>query len=209
MKFSIFAAIATLATAVSAQTSIVSITSPLTGTVYTAGQPATITWIDQQVPMIPKIVLAKGIPTALQPVTVIAQNVDANAGSYTWNVPADIAPGDNYALELGESPNISYTGLFIIKNPNAQGNTGGSTNPAPAPAPVSTGASPAAAKPSASASSSASAAPAPSSSPAAQPQPSQQAAKVNVVENGAFKVSLNKAAVGAVAVAGAAAAALI
>lgn len=42
---SIFAAIAVLAaTVVSAQSNIVSITSPLIGTVYTAGQPAIITW---------------------------------------------------------------------------------------------------------------------------------------------------------------------
>ena len=41
---SIFAAIAVLATAVVSAQNIVSITSPLTGTVYTAGQPAIITW---------------------------------------------------------------------------------------------------------------------------------------------------------------------
>jgi hypothetical protein len=41
---SIFA-IATLAiAAVSAQVNIISVTSPLTGTVYTAGEPATISW---------------------------------------------------------------------------------------------------------------------------------------------------------------------
>jgi hypothetical protein len=42
---SIFAAIVAVAiTTVSAQTNIVSITSPLTGTVYTAGQDAIISW---------------------------------------------------------------------------------------------------------------------------------------------------------------------
>lgn len=42
---SIFAAIlAVAATVASAQSNIVSITSPLTGTVYTAGQPAIISW---------------------------------------------------------------------------------------------------------------------------------------------------------------------
>ncbi|CEP09693.1 hypothetical protein [Parasitella parasitica] len=182
---SIVAAITAIAvTIVSAQSNIVSVTSPLAGTVYTAGQPAVITWIDQQVPVIPKIVLAKGLPTALQPVSTIAQDVDANAGSYTWNVPADIAAGDDYAFELGNSPNISFTGLFTIKSAGAAGaNT----------------ASPAATDASASSSASGSVASASTS----------VAVNARVAESAGFKVSSNKVAVGAIAVAGAAAAALI
>ncbi|KAI8642435.1 Ser-Thr-rich glycosyl-phosphatidyl-inositol-anchored membrane family-domain-containing protein [Parasitella parasitica] len=183
---SIFAAVAALTVAVvSAQSNIVSVTSPLTGTVYTAGQPAVITWIDQQVPVIPKIVLAKGSPTALQPVSTIAQDVDANTGSYTWNVPADIAAGDDYAFELGNSPNISFTGLFTIKSADSAGaNT----------------ASPAATT-NASGSSSASGSVASASV--------SVVANARVAESAGFKVSSNKAAMGAIAVAGAAAAALI
>ncbi|EPB91286.1 hypothetical protein HMPREF1544_01802 [Mucor circinelloides 1006PhL] len=184
---SIFAAIAALAATVVSAQNIVSITSPLTGTVYTAGQPAIITWIDQQVPVIPKIVLAKGLPTALQPVSTIAQDVDANAGSYVWNVPADIAAGDDYAFELGNSPNISFTGLFTIKNDgNAAVNT----------------ASPASSEAAASSSSASASASAPATDATA-------AANVLVAESAGFKVSSNKAAVGAISVAGAAAAALI
>ncbi|EIE89616.1 hypothetical protein G6F46_000748 [Rhizopus delemar] len=113
---SVFATLlAVAATVVSAQTNIVSITSPLTGTVYTAGQSAIISWINPQVSSISKIVLAQGDPTALQPVSTIAENVDASAGSYTWNIPADITPANNYALELGTSPNVSYTALFTIQ----------------------------------------------------------------------------------------------
>ena len=190
---SIFAAVAVLAaTVVSAQSNIVSITSPLTGTVYTAGQPAVITWIDQQVPVIPKIVLAKGLPTALQPVSTIAQDVDANAGSYTWNVPVDIAAGDDYAFELGNSPNVSYTGLFTIKNDGSAG--------------VNT-ASPVASDAAASSSASASAS-AVESAPAADAT-ATVAANVLVAESAGLKVSSNKAAVGAIVVVGAAAAALI
>lgn len=145
--------------------------------------------IDQQVPVIPKIVLAKGLPTALQPVSTIAQDVDANAGSYVWNVPADIAAGDDYAFELGNSPNISFTGLFTIKNDgNAAVNT----------------ASPASSE--AAASSSSASASASASAPATD---ATAAANVLVAESAGFKVSSNKAAVGAIAVAGAAAAALI
>lgn len=143
--------------------------------------------IDQQVPVIPKIVLAKGLPTALQPVSTIAQDVDANAGSYVWNVPADIAAGDDYAFELGNSPNISFTGLFTIKNDgNAAVNT----------------ASPASSEAAASSSSASASASAPATDATA-------AANVLVAESAGFKVSSNKAAVGAISVAGAAAAALI
>ncbi|KAI9489754.1 Ser-Thr-rich glycosyl-phosphatidyl-inositol-anchored membrane family-domain-containing protein [Zychaea mexicana] len=114
---SIVAAIAALAVAsVSAQqANIVSITSPLEGTTYTAGQEATISWINPTVDTISKIVLAKGSATALQPVADVASNVDAKAGSYKWTVPADIAPGNDYAFELGQSPNLAFTGHFTIK----------------------------------------------------------------------------------------------
>ena len=128
--------------------------------------------IDQQVPVIPKIVLAKGLPTALQPVSIIAQDVDPNAGSYTWNVPVDIASGEDYALTLGNSPNVSYSGHFTIKNDgSAAANTA---------IPVASDAATA-----------------------------TVAANVVVAESAGFKVSSNKAAVGAIAVVGAAVAALV
>lgn len=44
MKFSIAAALVALAASVNAQANIISITSPLTGTVYTAGSDAVISW---------------------------------------------------------------------------------------------------------------------------------------------------------------------
>jgi hypothetical protein len=139
--------------------------------------------------------LAKGLPTALQPVSTIAQDVDANAGSYTWNVPADIAAGDDYAFELGNSPNVSYTGLFTIKNDGSAG-----VNTA---SPVTSDA--AASSSSASASASVSAV---ESAPAADAT-ATVAANVLVAESAGLKVSSNKAAVGAIVVVGAAAAALI
>jgi hypothetical protein len=41
---SIFVAVATFVAAVTAQNGIISVTSPLTDTTYTAGQPAIISW---------------------------------------------------------------------------------------------------------------------------------------------------------------------
>ncbi|KAI8371206.1 hypothetical protein EDC96DRAFT_501802 [Choanephora cucurbitarum] len=114
MKFSIAAVIATVASVVSAQANIVSVTSPLTNTVYTAGQNATITWINPTVDVIPKIVLSQGNPSALLYVSTIAENVTAETGRYIWSIPADTPAGNDYALQLGVSPNISYTGLFTI-----------------------------------------------------------------------------------------------
>ncbi|KAF7731504.1 hypothetical protein EC973_009268 [Apophysomyces ossiformis] len=119
---SILATIAALAlAAVSAQQNIVSITGPLRGAVLTAGESTTITWINPTVQTISKIALAKGDPAALQVVATIAENVDASTGSYTWNIPSDTPSGNDYALELGTSPNMSFAGLFTIEG--ATGNT--------------------------------------------------------------------------------------
>ncbi|CAO3628046.1 unnamed protein product [Cunninghamella blakesleeana] len=102
---------------------IISVTSPLIGTSYKAGSQAIITWINPTVETISAIVLAKGSSTALQPVSQIAQNVDAKAGTYTWNIPADITPGSDYAFEFGTSPNIAFTGHFSITGGSGSSNT--------------------------------------------------------------------------------------
>jgi Ser-Thr-rich glycosyl-phosphatidyl-inositol-anchored membrane family len=91
---SIAAAIAAFAiAAVSAQTTIVSLTSPLTGTVYNAGSNAIISWINPTVATISQIELVKGPATALQPVLTVTTNVNAADGTYTWAIPADTAAG--------------------------------------------------------------------------------------------------------------------
>ncbi|KAI8328716.1 Ser-Thr-rich glycosyl-phosphatidyl-inositol-anchored membrane family-domain-containing protein [Chlamydoabsidia padenii] len=115
MKLSAFVA-AALITMVSAQQSkpIISVTAPLQGASYKAGEKATISWINPTVDSISQIVLAKGSSTALQPVTTIAQNVKASSGSYSWDIPADTPPGSDYAFEFGTSPDMAYTGQFSI-----------------------------------------------------------------------------------------------
>lgn len=77
----------------------VSITSPLTGTTYTAGQKAILSWVSPTVDSISQIVLAQGQSTALQPVTTIATNVTTSSGSYTWDIPANIPPANNCKLQ--------------------------------------------------------------------------------------------------------------
>ncbi|KAI8988689.1 hypothetical protein BDB01DRAFT_848820 [Pilobolus umbonatus] len=128
---SIVAAIAVFAVSlVSAQTvPILSPTSPIIGTKYTAGQPAIINWIDPKVDIITAINLLKGDKNALTFITTIASNVDAKAMTYTWDVPATLAPGVDYALGFGPSPDTVYSGFFTILS--ATGSAGNATTPAP------------------------------------------------------------------------------
>ncbi|KAI8376350.1 uncharacterized protein BYT42DRAFT_517249 [Radiomyces spectabilis] len=99
----------------SAQKPIVSVTSPLSGTKYKAGSEAIISWINPAVPNIPQIVLARGPSSALQPVMTIAQNVNAADGKYVWKIPLEIENGDEYAFEIGQSPDLAFAGPFTIE----------------------------------------------------------------------------------------------
>ncbi|KAI8138508.1 hypothetical protein BJV82DRAFT_631075 [Fennellomyces sp. T-0311] len=191
---SIVAAIAALAVvAVSAQEVIVSITSPLEGTVYTAGKEATISWINPTVDTISKIVLAKGEATLLQPVADVATDVDAKLGSYKWTIPADTPPGNDYAFELGQSPSIAFTGHFTIE----AGSGSNSTSPSASASSGSSASASASSKPSASASASGSDAKSSSSSTG-----SSSAAEESTDESAGVKLTVGPIAL---AVAGAAA----
>ncbi|ORX56280.1 hypothetical protein DM01DRAFT_1334760 [Hesseltinella vesiculosa] len=128
MKLSVIASAAFAAVA-SAQ-AIISVSSPLSGTVYTAGQQAIITWNSPTVQTISQIVLAQGASSALQPITVIATNVNAAAGQYTWTIPASTPAGADYAFEFGTSPNLAFAGPFTIKA--GDGSASNSTSSAPA-----------------------------------------------------------------------------
>ncbi|RCI01605.1 hypothetical protein CU097_015730 [Rhizopus azygosporus] len=130
----LLASAAYLASFVSAQTAIVSITSPLANTRVKAGTEVIISWVNPKVPTIPQIVLAKGPATALQPLMTIATNVNANDMKYVWKVPKELPEGNDYAFELGTSPDIAFTGAFTI-----EGGTGG-----PLPAQSSSDSSPSA-----------------------------------------------------------------
>ncbi|ORX61567.1 hypothetical protein DM01DRAFT_1125110 [Hesseltinella vesiculosa] len=119
-----FALIASVLMSLVAADSIVSITSPLAGTKLKAGQDVIISWVNPTVPTISQIVLAKGPSTALQPMTAIAQNVDAAAGHFTWKIPYEIENGAEYAFEFGTSPDLAFAGPFSI-----EGGVGGTLPP--------------------------------------------------------------------------------
>ncbi|CAO3592412.1 unnamed protein product [Absidia cylindrospora] len=179
-----------IATAALATAQIVSVTSPLDNNVYTAGGQALITWVNPTVDVIPQIQLSKGPSTALQPVMSVATNVNAKDMQLTWNIPATVAAGSDYAFVFGVSPDLAYTGQFTIKAadgtaPPASSGSAAASGSTPAP---SSGSS---SKPSAAGSSAA------ASSAAASSQPSNAGGKVAPV------------AVSAIAVVGAAAIALM
>ena len=91
MKF-IFAAIAAIAaTVVSAQKNIVT-SQPGQNQVYTAGTTAQIVWTPVA-GTISTIDLRSGNSNALAFVSNIATNVNAQDGKYSWNIPANTAPG--------------------------------------------------------------------------------------------------------------------
>ncbi|KAI9486762.1 MAG: Ser-Thr-rich glycosyl-phosphatidyl-inositol-anchored membrane family-domain-containing protein [Benjaminiella poitrasii] len=111
---SVIAAIAAIAaTVVSAQSGVVTI-QPSTNQVLKAGTTSQIVWnpIDST---IASIDLRKGNSDALTFVQTIATNVPGNTGSYSWNIPATLAAGTDYALSFGQSPNVSYTPQFTIE----------------------------------------------------------------------------------------------
>ncbi|EIE81609.1 hypothetical protein G6F46_006740 [Rhizopus delemar] len=116
MKFvTLYISAAYLASLVLAQKPPVSITSPLANTRYKAGTEAIISWVNPAVKTIPQIVLAKGSSTSLQPVMTIATEVNADDLKYVWKIPKDLPSGDDYAFELGRSPDIAFTGAFTIE----------------------------------------------------------------------------------------------
>lgn len=88
---SVFAAIAAIAaTVVSCQTIVTS--QPQEGQSFTAGTTAQIVW-NPVAGTISTIDLRAGDANALTFVANIAKDVSAQAGSYSWNIPADTAAG--------------------------------------------------------------------------------------------------------------------
>ncbi|KAI9021451.1 hypothetical protein CLU79DRAFT_804467 [Phycomyces nitens] len=144
---------------------IIAITSPLMGTKYKAGQQAILAWVNPKVPSISQIVLARGPSTGLQPITVLASNVNTADGKYVWKIPDDIEGGDDYAFECGTSPDIAFAGPFTIEgNGSAAPASNSSSTPAAAPPKAASPAAAAAAPAAAAASKAPAAAPASSGS---------------------------------------------
>ncbi|KAH8548493.1 hypothetical protein BGW37DRAFT_523265 [Umbelopsis sp. PMI_123] len=144
MKFISVALLAFAASVASAADAGVLFNSPLDGTVWTAGSVGTITCLSSRTPSnqfiqfrtsentgvttLPSIDLKQGPATALQLVMNIATNVAVTASPFSWNIPATVPAGSNYAITIGISPNISYSGVLTIQAATGAATSGGANS---------------------------------------------------------------------------------
>ncbi|CDS11865.1 hypothetical protein LRAMOSA04061 [Lichtheimia ramosa] len=113
-----------LATLVYAQDTPFYITSPLQGTIYKAGETATIRWIngiDEEA----KVRLLQETGTSpLQP-SGYEFTVQGDKGHHDWQTPSDLEPDASYALQFiyqnsdDDDTTFSYSGRFSITGGNA------------------------------------------------------------------------------------------
>ncbi|KAG2184212.1 hypothetical protein INT44_009227 [Umbelopsis vinacea] len=91
--------------------------SPLPGAVWTAGSAGTIVWTPDgpSDTTIPSFDLLQGPSTALQLVLNIGVNIPISSSNLTWNIPASLPAGNDYAISAGISPNMWYSPYFTIK----------------------------------------------------------------------------------------------
>ncbi|KAK4510618.1 GTP cyclohydrolase I [Mucor velutinosus] len=199
---SVIAAIAAIAATVVSAQNIVS-SQPSTNQVLTAGTTANIVWAPVD-GTISTIDLRQGAASALTLLQNIATNVPASTGSYSWNIPATIPAGTDYALSFGQSPNVTYTPFFTIKA--AAG--GAASSGAASSGAASSSAAPASSAASAASSATSKASSAASSATSKASSAASSAASATTTP-AASAGNKNMAAVGAAAVAGAVVAALI
>ncbi|MCJ1474301.1 hypothetical protein MMC13_002959 [Lambiella insularis] len=85
----------------------------------TAGEPITLTWGDLSGSTV-TLTLRDGPNGALNPGTVIQSGI-ANTGTYTYNVPLDITPGNTYTIMItnDQDPSqVNYSPQFdLVANP--------------------------------------------------------------------------------------------
>ncbi|GAB7342403.1 hypothetical protein MBLNU457_g0617t1 [Dothideomycetes sp. NU457] len=92
---------------------------PSSGLAASAGSPLTLTWKPTTSGTV-SLVLRSGSSNNLNAGTTIASNIQ-NSGSYTWQVPASVVRGSDYAVEIVDDSNPSetnYTPYFVIDSSN-------------------------------------------------------------------------------------------
>jgi hypothetical protein len=107
----------------------VSISQPLAGTTWQSGQPEIIAWSTARTPILPQIALVQGSPQALRFVRVIATNVPASPMQYSWTVDSSLPSGDDYAIAIGVSPDISYIGPIKIVHGDSRDSLSSTSSP--------------------------------------------------------------------------------
>ncbi|CAO3698671.1 unnamed protein product [Rhizopus stolonifer] len=97
--------------------SSVKLTNPKSNAVLKAGSTVNIKWHvnDKKAGPI-RLQYASGKASSLNVDGVIADNVTASLGSYTWTIPSDIK-ADKYVIEAGpNAKDLSFAGYVTIKN---------------------------------------------------------------------------------------------
>ncbi|KAI7874040.1 hypothetical protein K492DRAFT_174896, partial [Lichtheimia hyalospora FSU 10163] len=100
------------------------ITSPLQGTVYKAGETATIRWINGMDIKAKVRLLEETGTSPLQP-SGYEFTVQGDSGHHDWQTPSDLEPDASYALQFiyqnsdDDEPAFSYSGRFSITGGNA------------------------------------------------------------------------------------------
>ncbi len=80
--------------------SIVTVTAPNGGEIWTAGSTNTITWTSDVVGNVRIVLLKNGIQYAL------IASVVPNAGTYSWLIPAGISAGTDYTVKISSCTNV-------------------------------------------------------------------------------------------------------
>ncbi|KAI8881575.1 hypothetical protein K501DRAFT_300636 [Backusella circina FSU 941] len=137
MKFSAILTVSSAFLAMVVAQGSVSVTTPLPGTKYKAGTEVIIRWTDPKTTTISQIALARGKATALNVLSIIGKDINAKDMQYSWTIPYEIENGDDYALEFGTSPDISFAGPFSIEGGVGIVPTANASVPASPAAPVS------------------------------------------------------------------------
>ncbi|KAI7864244.1 hypothetical protein BDF14DRAFT_1835854 [Spinellus fusiger] len=116
----IFVTICLFLCLVTAQTIPFYITSPLPNSTYTAGQPATITWINGINTQVKAELLYGNNPLTMVPTPYSFVILDGKANNYTVMMPSGLFTSETYAFRFsfeqnGTSTNV-FAGPFSIKN---------------------------------------------------------------------------------------------
>ncbi|KAI9357378.1 hypothetical protein BD770DRAFT_388591 [Pilaira anomala] len=98
--------------------SSVSITAPESKDIWEIGSTVQIKWdVNEAINGSISLLYASGPPQALTVNGLIAENVNAALGTYTWKVPSSIKP-KKYVIEAGPSDkDLSFAGYITIKKP--------------------------------------------------------------------------------------------
>ncbi|KAI8583373.1 hypothetical protein K450DRAFT_223320 [Umbelopsis ramanniana AG] len=116
----VFALVAFVVAAASAQTTSYYITAPIQGTAFKAGSSAEIDWINGSSENVTLSLLNGPTAQTQSVLLVIAKDVNGDDGSYTWTIPTTVGVSSTYTVQIQYGTgNYSYSAPFSV--------TGGTT----------------------------------------------------------------------------------